>query len=430
MDNGAARTFRVTADENFKGWPEIVKEPDPMNFWMDPQKLNAAFTKAMNRFGEFSIISEDGVNFVRVNRNGTDKEATLPLFEDAEGALAGRYLVFKVRVPQGSAAKLNTWEFYTSTEHTMYDSDGNILIVGEDYRASSGNLSDGSWRVYVLDLEAYGKTESFKKSEDGNYYVQYIRFDAFNVGNATDAYFDIAYLGFHDSLDEILEYNKADMPSVVLFENASYFEHVSTKNNEALNLHIDAAELDAMIKPFKVRFHSATLSENRDYVTFAGSVGAEAIVDLFRGNTKETGQYLVLKYRIPKADRAPFGYWQFYVNTDGGAAGGANGYSCEGYGSAVISDGEWQVLIFDLEARANETYAKNEEGKYVAKYLRFDFFNSQFSADVSYDIEYIAFSNSLDDVLNYESDMNYVTLNTASKEFKKLDPKTGNEITE
>ena len=428
MDNGAARTFRVTAAEDFAGWPEIPEVEDPLNFWLDAQDLNASFTKAATRFGSVTMMADDGFSFIRVNRNGTASEATLPLFEDSEGALAGRYLVYKVRVPQGADAKLNTWQFYTSTEHTMYDAEGNILIVGEDYNASCPNLSDGNWHVIVIDLEAYGKTDSFKKAEDGNYYVKYLRYDTFNPEYATDAIVDIAYVAFHNSLDEILEYNKTDMASVALFENSSYYEHVSTKNNEALNLHMDAAEISAMVDRFKTRFHSVTLSEDRDYITFAGSVGAEAIVDLFRGNSKETGHYLVIKYRIPKADRAPFGYWQFYTNTDNGAAGGTNGYSCEGFGTMVISDGEWQVLIVDLEARGYETYTKNEDGKYVAKFFRFDFFNSQFGAEVSYDIEYFAFSNSLEDILEYESDMDYVTLCTAQKESKKLDPKTGNEI--
>ena len=430
MDNGAARTFRVTAEDDFEGWPVIEKAPDPMNFWIDPQKLNAAFTTAANRFGEFSILIEDGVNFLRVNRNGTDSEATLPLFENAEGALAGRYLVFKVRVPQGANSKLYTWEFYTSTEHTMYDTDGNILIVGEDYRAASAVLTDGNWHVYVIDMEAYGKTESFKKAEDGNYYIQYLRFDAFNVGTATDAYFDIAYVGLHDSFDEILEYNK-DMNAVALFERSDYFEFRSTKNNEAMNLHLDAGELMEIIDRYSSRFHSVTLADERDYIRLAGATGSEAIVELFKGHRKETGQYLVLKYRIPESANPPFGYWQFYTNTDGGAADtGKNGYSYEGLGTMVISNGEWQVLIVDLEARGYATYAKDAEGKYVANYLRFDFFNSTFGADVYYDIEYIAYSNSLEDIYAYESDMDYVTLATAQKECSKIDPSTGIEITE
>lgn len=431
MDNGADRTFKVTATEEFTGWPEIVKEPDPMNFWMDAQKLNAPFTKAANRFGSVSIISEDGVNFLRIIRNGTASEATTPLFEDAEGALAGRYLVYKARVPQGATAKLNTWQFYTSTENVMYNENGSILIVGQDFNASAPALSDGQWHVYVIDLASYAnRSECFKMDEDGNYYVKYLRYDTFNPEYATNAIVDIAYIGFHDSLDEILEYNKTDMATVALFKNNSY-EHVSTKNNEALNLHMDAAEIDATIDRFKVRFHSVSLSEDRDYVTFAGSVGSEAIAELFHGNTRETGQYLILKYRIPKADTAPFGYWQFYVNTTGQSPTECNcSYYCEGAGSMIIPDGEWHVLIVDLEARGNETYAKNEEGKYIAKYFRFDFFNSQLGAEVAYDLEYIAFSNSLGDIYEYESHMDYVTVCTAQKESKMIDPKTGSVLGE
>ena len=192
---------------------------------------------------------------------------------------------------------------------------------------------------------------------------------------------------------------------------------------------LDAEALDAKIAPSKAKFHSVTLSEGKDYITLAGSVGAEATIEFVKGSKITAGRYFVIKYRIPKADQAPFGYWQFYLNTDGAAAGSGNAYSCEGHGTMVISDGEWQVLIVDLEARNNATYAKNDEGKYVAQFFRFDFFNSQFSADVTYDLEYIAFSDSLDGILEYESDLNYVTLCTAQKESTRLDPKTGDEIT-
>jgi hypothetical protein len=97
-------------------------------------------------------------------------------------------------------------------------------------------------------------------------------------------------------------------------------------------------------------------------------------------------------------------------------------------GTMVISDGEWQVLIVDLEERGYETYAKNADGKYVANYFRFDFFNSQCGAEVSYDLEYMAFANSLEDIYAYEADMEYVTLCTAQKESTKIDPKTGAAI--
>ena len=430
MDNGAPRTFRVTATDDFEGWPEIEKVPDPMNFWLDSQDLNAAFVTASNRFGTISMLSEDGVNFVRVNRNGKDSEATLPLFENAEGALAGRYLVFKVRAPQGTASKIGTWEFYTSTEHTMYDADGNILIVGEDYRASGTSLADGSWHVVVIDLVAYGKSDSFKMDEDGNYYIQYLRFDAFNIGNATDAIIDIAYVGLHDSLDEILEYNK-DMNTVAYFETPSYFEYRSTLNNEALNLHFDASELQDMIGSFAVRFHDVTLSDDRDYLRLTGSVGAEAIVELFHKNTTPTGQYVVIKYRMPKENPGKIGYWQFYTFTEGEGAASSNSYTAEGVGSCVIADDEWQLLILDLEAFGKtEGFKKNEAGEYVLKYFRFDFFNSQYGNNVYYDLEYLAFSDSLEDICELNSDMSFVTLCTGPKETQKIDPKTGNEITE
>ncbi len=429
MDNGAPRKFRVTAAEDFEGWPEIIEEPDPFNAWFDPQDLNASFTYAASRFGEYSIMSEDGVNFVRVNRNGTNAESTMVVFEDEEGILAGRYFVFKFRVPQGLDSMITYWQFYTSTENTVYDADGNILIVGQDYIADAAVLSDGQWHTIVIDLEAYGKTDSFKKSEDGNYYAKYLRFDVFNESGNPNAYIDVSYIGYHDSLDDILEYNK-DLNTVALFEKSYHFEYRSTLNNEELNFHMDAAELDDMIGRGKVHFGSVTLSEERDYIRLAGSVEEETRIELFRNNFKETGRYLVLKYRIPADIPKMFYYWQFYLNTDGGAASNsANCYNCEGAGTQVIADGEWQILIIDLEARGLDTYAKNEDGVYVAKYFRFDFFNFACDEDVYFDIAYIGFSNNLDDIYELESDMSKVTLSTGRTESTLIDPKTGDAIT-
>ena len=250
----------------------------------------------------------------------------------------------------------------------------------------------------------------------------------FDIGHAADAIIDIAYLGFHDSLSEILEYNE-DMNTVMLF-NPSNFEYVSTLNNEALNMHIDASELDSILERFSARFTSITLSEDRDYLRLAGSVNEEAIAEIFNGNIRETGQYLVLKYRISPDLPNKFYYWQFYINTDGGSASNAtNCYIYDSPETQVISDGEWQVLIVDLAAYGYETYAPDENGKYIAKYFRFDFFNFQCGDEVYYDIAYIGFSNNLDDIYELENDMSKVTLSTGRTESTLIDPKTGDAIT-
>jgi len=426
MKDGEKKEFRVRAITDFEGWPEIVKSPDPMNLWFDPQRINAELVKAANRFGEISMMSEEGVDFVRVHRNGTDNEATFILCEDKEGISAGRYLVFKMRIPQGSAAKLNTWQFYTSTEHTVYDADGNILIVGEDYNATCPHLADGKWHVIVMDLEAYGKSESFKADENGNYKIQYLRFDAFNIGNAVDAYFDIAYIGLHNSLDTILQYN-SDLNTVAYFENASYYEHVTTKNYEPLNLHIDATELNEIIYRYSSRFHSVTLSENKDYIRLAGATGAEATIEVLVNNHKETGAYMVLKYRIPEENPGNLAYWNFYTDTSVNKASGDNSYTSEGLGTVVIADGNWQVVIFDLAARGLETFAA-VDGKYTAKYLRFDFFNKQYDESVYYDVEYIGFSDSIDDIIAISSDVETVTVSTSQQEYYFINTATGEKV--
>ena len=408
--------------------PKAEETEKPMNYWADHNSLNDIFTASGNRFGGVSIMNEGGVDFLRINRNGSDNEATITLFDSAAGALGGRYLVFKFRAPGGEDSQVGTWEFFTGTEHTMYDQNGNILIAGEDYRANCSKLTDGEWHVVIIDLEAYNKTETFKKDAEGNYYVKYLRWDVFNSGGVPDAVIDIAYIALHDSMEEILAYNSADVAYVTCFSGVSNSLSVSTKSSEGLNLYMSASDLYAKVEKYQERFHSVTLSSDASYVTLAGCVDKEARIDMFKGNVTETGQYFVIKYRIPEDDPQLFASWQFYTNTDGASASDSNVYNCSGAGSQVIADGEWQVLIVDLAAWGYEGFAPDEDGKYTVNYFRFDFFNKTLDADKYYDIEYMAFADSLDKIYEYNKELDKVVLSQGDTESVFVDPKTGETI--
>ena len=179
------------------------------------------------------MLVENDMEFIRVNRGNKTNEATITFFDDANGILSGRYFVYKFRLPQGADAQFSKWEFYTGTEHTMYNENNEITIGSENYIADCLDLADGEWHVVVIDLEAYGKTDSFKASDDGNYYAKYLRFDVFNGGGNPEAIMDLAYIGMHNSLDEIFAYN-SDMSEIAICSGNNGYTLVNPQTGEAI----------------------------------------------------------------------------------------------------------------------------------------------------------------------------------------------------
>ena len=438
MDNGATKKFRVSAAEDFAGWPEDEEKSDPFNVWFDPQDLNSSFTAAMNRFGEFAMMGEDGVRFIRVNRNGTDSEATITLFDDAEGLLAGRYLVFKVRLPQGSASKIEKWQIYLGTEHTMYDENGSILIVGEDYNAFGVDMTDGDWHVFVLDLEAYGKNGSYKKSDDGNYYVKYLRFDVFNPGAATDAIVDFAYIGLHDSLEDILEYN-GDVESVAVFKDTTSFELVGTeiKGEAPFNAWFAPEDMELIFALEKNRFGEIALL-NEKGVNFLrvnrNGTDKEATITFFNNaNGMSAGRYLVFKVRLPQGSEAGISSWQIYTGTEHAMYDDKGNILIAGEDFNTLgvdmSDGEWHVIVLDLEAYGKtDSFKKDADGNYCIKYLRFDIFNPGGATDAIVDVAYFGFHDDLSEILEYNGDMSCVSIYTSKDQSTFVDPTTGETV--
>jgi hypothetical protein len=169
-----------------------------------------------------------------------------------------------------------------------------------------------------------------------------------------------------------------------------------------------------------------TLSDDGEYVTVAGS-SSEATVLLLHGNANPTGQYAVLKYRIPEGNPNTLGYWNFFTSTVNSDPSAPDSFAGEGV--QIIADGKWHVVIFDIAAREKDTFAPAEDGSYTAKYFRFDVFNGAVSDGTSYDIAYIGLCDSLDDALAYNTDMNEVTLSLNTTVQQIIDPATGEEIT-
>ena len=166
----------------------------------------------------------------------------------------------------------------------------------------------------------------------------------------------------------------------------------------------------------------ATITEDGvSFTRFYGTGTGDPQFYLYRASQDsedtQTGQYLVFKYRL--ADGCNDNNWiDFFVNTT--TPNAANNYSLT-Y-SNMIKDGEWHVIVFDMAKAKPNTFVVAENGGYYAQHLRVDIFGSSFPESVYIDVEFIAFDDSLDEILEANKDLGsisyydgkYQTIDTSS----------------
>jgi hypothetical protein len=120
-----------------------------------------------------------------------------------EPQVAGKYIVLKYRVPTGNKEKINYLQFYVSTVTNNPTDDGLLTYKPVD--------QDGEWHVVVIDSTTNLRSEfatSFKPNADGEYVINFLRFDFFNSTMSAESRIDIAYFGMDSDLDKIIEINK------------------------------------------------------------------------------------------------------------------------------------------------------------------------------------------------------------------------------
>jgi hypothetical protein len=167
-------------------------------------------------------------------------------------------------------------------------------------------------------------------------------------------------------------------------------------------------------------FSNATLSEDGEYVTFFAKEGAsEANFHVFTGGKVATGRYVVLKYRLPSTNTDEVTTLEFYVSSSNSSASAADSVY---YQKCLINDGEWHVAIFDLVSHGGaESYVLNDDGQYVASYLRFDVFNKKLPEGTEFDVAYLGMTNSLDCVFEEFSEFESFTLSINEGTTKTID---------
>ncbi len=123
-----------------------------------------------------------------------------------------------------------------------------------------------------------------------------------------------------------------------------------------------------------------------------------------------SGQYAVLRYRIPESNKESIANFEFYTSTVSSSASRDNGIAVP----AVEADGEWHVLVVDLSKVTKENYdqhfKQDANGKYKAQFLRVDFFTQKMSPESYIDIAYVGMDDILNVIRNLNKDISYLTL--------------------
>ncbi len=187
-------------------------------------------------------------------------------------------------------------------------------------------------------------------------------------------------------------------------------------------------ELLTLSASAKSSCESIELSADFNYVRFRGlkDRALEATVNLFSENEKETGQYIVLKYRLPKDNEKDIQYLEFWTATEFDTPSASRKYF-RIKSSALYQDGDWHLAIIDLTNWNPDVFKPADDGKYYAKFFRFDVFNSAIGPNTAIDIAIMGMGSSLETILQQFPEMQTASIYTTDTQKKTVNVATGDE---
>lgn len=172
-------------------------------------------------------------------------------------------------------------------------------------------------------------------------------------------------------------------------------------------------EINILAAPAASSCESITLSDDGSYVRFMGlkERAAEATFNLFADNQSETGNYIVIKYRVPKDNESDIQYIELWAGTEFDSPAKAR-KSFRIKTNAMYIDGEWHVAVIDLTEWNKDVFKASEDGKYYSKYLRMDVFNSAIGASTYIDIGLIGMCSSIENITQLFNDVKTISVYT------------------
>jgi hypothetical protein len=317
-------------------------------------------------------------------------------------------LAIRYRLPATNSDVIKNAEFYLSSTET---SAGASSVLDTAHVL----VNDGNWHVLILDAASWGN-DCLVEERDGSYRLSFLRWDVFNAQFTTDVYFDVEYIGFDNDLSTIIELN-SDLETVTLITEKNKYAVIDTEsgetvstvnpaplvkprpsdNGESIKMELSLEALKSKFAAVSNCFESVEIIDEAYLRAHPTGSMAETYATVYTAGNIVTGQYLIIKYRIPTTN-VPNMNMELYTSTTG-----MDGIAKHNLSVKTFSDGEWHTVIVDLSlGGTSEYYIKNDDGKYVASYLRMDILNYKASADEYIDIASVAFADDLEAAKSYD----------------------------
>lgn len=205
--------------------------------------------------------------------------------------------------------------------------------------------------------------------------------------------------------------------------------NVSGVNTEPLNVYLDVLDINFEIGASSQAGQFSKIDDDGvdgliEYISlYANPELPESKLNLYKnGDNIATGQYIVIKYRIPETTLEVFPF-EFYAGTTYANAMSQDSMYVR---TGIERDGEWHVLVLDTEAYGKSV--ANDKEEFIIRYLRFDPFNGNLEATNSIDIAYIAIHDDLAEICQLSTDIETVTVMTSDSQYYKLDTETAKKI--
>ncbi len=391
---------KITINAILLPWGSQELEDDPAN------RLNQAHATGYTEY-TYSTVLPDGTLYMDKNVRDVRENTLLnPLTVTSETD----EIIDSVYLPKVKSSDGKTAEF------TLSGGENNVTVRVYGFARLTApkveEFVDGEWVEYIL---------SSKEEEANNDHYHY--YDGYMVFYDEDGTYSYSFVTtMHDGAprkfrisadEEFVEWPREKDPP---------------ERSNALNIYTDYEELQDLIIQSSHMYGTPSVNEEDGnsfvsvFVKLENSFGESySTLHMKDEGAVAAGQYLVIKYRVPKANTEDVGHFQIWASTETTSAVEAGSFSY-----TPVADGAWHVDVIDLSKTGLKSYTANDSGEFVTKLLRVDIFNKQFTdATTHIDIAYIGIDSDLTKICELEQEKFKTITLVEDNNKSELDTATG-----
>ena len=314
-------------------------------------------------------------------------------------------------------------DYFKATSETdeIIESPFLARIKSKDGKSATFTLSGGennmAVRVYGFDMLTVPKIEELVEGKWVEYEVNSINspdlFDYAHQYDGYNVYYDpdntISYAFIVDMTGDVERTFRVTADK----EFDGWEKVVVEQKEDPFTLFFDAKDIYGKTVHDTTLFNTKdlTVENDRVFLHLGSKEGRAETYFYLLGAKKEedipaSGRYLAIRYRLPKENAQTIKSLEFYF----GDLGFDINKSCFNCANCLMNDGEWHVMIIDIADQTHGSVTPNADGEYAPAFLRWDVFNGALPNDVFFDVEYIGLDSDLDKIIEYNSDLETVTL--------------------